>query len=475
MPSLDSSSNSSSGGTAPDALYRSVHTNNDQQPSSKTVLSTTATCLAIFKGNIGPGILNLPRAFALTGYGLGSLLFIAIGLQGIYSMWLLVECQRYISSNRRLTFMDIAEHAFGGGRIVEILLFILQGGVCCVFLSLISTNLHAAIPHYVSYVHAVLFVALYMVVSSTLREIKDLFYLNATANLFMVLAIVTAIAAGMIMAHDNAHARFAKPGLSNVIFFTSDLFFAFEGIGLVLPIENAYDHANNRMSFSFVLVSSMALVALAFGVTGVAGSIGFNVQTGSITAFLHEEYPNVLWYSIVNVLVIVAVALTFPLQLAPAAQVLEGWMNKSANIVELDASETSMMPINATTPEETNHETTSEHSPSSPPAPITEGADEIRQTRTGYGWLYQRWGLVVMFTIIVLAVDDLSLLMGLFGAVGQTGLAGMPCAIHLALQYQGRAPRNIWMSVLDILILILTAIVMVAGCIVSLHQIVTAH
>jgi hypothetical protein len=39
-------------------------------------------------------------------------------------------------------------------------------------------------------------------------------------------------------------------------------------------------------------------------------------------------------------------------------------------------------------------------------------------------------------TVIVRIVDnDVSLLMGLSGAVGQTGLAGMPCAIHLALQY----------------------------------------
>jgi hypothetical protein len=94
-------------------------------------------------------------------------------------------------------------------------------------------------------------------------------------------------------------------------------------------------------------------------------------------------------------------------------------------------------------------------------------------TTTSYAWLWRRWGLVVLMTVIVLMIDnDVSLLMGLFGAVGQTGLAGMPCAIHLALQYQVRVPRHTLMSIVDLLILLLTLVVMVAGCAVSVLKIV---
>jgi hypothetical protein len=68
--------------------------------------------------------------------------------------------------------------------------------------------------------------------------------------------------------------------------------------------------------------------------------------------------------------------------------------------------------------------------------------------------------------------NAVSLLMGLFGAVGPTGLAGMPFSIHLALQYQGRAPRHTLISIVDLLLLLLTLVVMVAGCAVSVRQIV---
>jgi hypothetical protein len=61
-------------------------------------------------------------------------------------------------------------------------------------------------------------------------------------------------------------------------------------------------------------------------------------------------------------------------------------------------------------------------------------------------------------------VNDLGILMSLFGAVGQTGLAGMPCAVHLALQYQGIAPKNSFWSLVNVMILLFCTAVMLTGC-----------
>ena len=361
--------------------------------------------------------MNLPAAFALTGCVLGSALFFLVACQGIYTMWLLVECKTLLAdkydrehqlqqghslggdlerdeqqqmsvlltaenSTRvrseltttsasggqvgsstmpnaappQWTFMACARASLGGvgGRVVEVLLFVVQSGVCCVFISLLSTNLEAAFPALGSFaaVCCVTFVMLFMVL---LRFIKDLLWLSATANLCMIIAIFTSTLAGIIVAvirrQDNLQQQqladinsenglgngygddnseyastritYFNPSLSAIVTFMADLFYAFEGIGLVLPIENSFGLAagagpNGGAStsassslFQPVLIRSMSIVAILFLCIGIAGSVGFPdiVGSGSVTAYLELAYPDVLWFSVVNYLVILAVAM----------------------------------------------------------------------------------------------------------------------------------------------------------------------
>jgi hypothetical protein len=87
-------------------------------------------------------------------------------------------------------------------------------------------------------------------------------------------------------------------------------------------------------------------------------------------------------------------------------------------------------------------------------------------------WIVRRYLLVLGCALVVLVVDDLTVLMSLFGAVGQTGLAMMPCAIHLKLQQEGIAPRNVVMSFVDILTIAFSFCVMSTGGIFSLQAII---
>lgn len=372
----------------------------------------------------GPGCLNLPAAFALTGCVLGSGLFLLVACQGIYTMWLLVECKTMLADkyDRELlnlhqqqprgggldplsvdnqehdhqqssmvlttqdatrvpsqltttslstsattgavsivsnaapqwTFMTCARVSLGsaGGRVVEILLFVVQTGVCCVFVSLLSTNLEAAVPSLgsVAAVCCVTIVLLFMVL---LRFIKDLLWLSATANLCMIIAIFTSTLAGTIVAiirhQDNLQQQqlyesniengignadgdnpgsastevsYFNPSIAAIVTFMADLFYAFEGIGLVLPIENSFGGISGGASragssavpssspFQPVLIRSMTIVAILFMCIGIAGSVGFpDIRSGSVTAYLELQYPDVLWFSVVNYLVILAVAL----------------------------------------------------------------------------------------------------------------------------------------------------------------------
>jgi amino acid permease len=467
-------------------------------------LSATAAALALLKGNLGPGILNLPHAFARAGPALGAVLFLIVSLQGLYSMTLLVSCKNWIlhynhrgegvtSQINVQTFMDVTQFALGsaGGRLTELFVFVLQLGVCCVFISLIATNLQAAFL-WLSSAVAIALIALAMMGAVLLRFIKDLFWLNAIANTFMFIAILTATIASLINIHrglNQSEASSASHGtLSAGVSFTADMFFAFEGIGLVLPVENNYDHppshstaptsSTKRWHFSSVLLLSMSAVALLFALTGLTASIGFSdIASASVTAYLKHTYPNVLWFSIVNLLVLIAVALTFPLQLTPAMEVLEKWLTEFS---QLGSSWKCRHPC-------TMHRSSSDDNAVSSSSSLEDSLHDhmshsghIAAARTTvlasiwnqYSWVVRRWMVVLSCAAFVYLVDDLGILVSLFGAVGQTGLAGMPCAVHLVLQRRHVAPKNIVRTVADVLIIIFCTLVMILGCFLSVLEII---
>ena len=306
--------------------------------------------------------------------------------------------------------------------------------------------------------------------SRLLRFLKDLIWLCATANAFIVVAVITATVAGLwnYVELQSANIVAANPTSSAIVTFTCDMFFAFEGIGLVLPVENSCRLP--QPNFPRILISSMSVVATLFLLIGISGSIGFpSIRSGSVTAYLEREYPHLIWFSMVNFLVIVAVAFTFPLQLAPAMEVLDQWLDGTLEDPSVDSGASCGLDIASS--EDECDRTSIQNQLSTQKVVIAR--DELFPAPTSlhqqhccksHSWLFRRWGMVILCATIVLLVNDLGVLMSLFGAVGQTGLAGMPCAVFLALQYQGIAPKNVLWSVLNMLILAFCSAVMVTGC-----------
>jgi len=194
----------------------------------------------LIKGNLGPGCLNLPRAFSVSGWAMGTFLLLVVATQGIYSMMLLAELKQTLldADHHVHTFMDVAQASLGskGRTFVQFFLFFLQAGVCCVFLELMATNLKAQTSLSTNLSTLCVTGALLLVV--LVRFVKDLRCLSTSANVFMVTAIVTAASAAIsaIGANDIALPPKATSNPGNVITFISSMFFSFEGIGLVLPI-----------------------------------------------------------------------------------------------------------------------------------------------------------------------------------------------------------------------------------------------
>lgn len=435
----------------------------------------------LMKGNLGPGCLNLPHAFALSGWLLGIWLFALVVIQGVYSMWLLVYCKDLLRDKGAHTFMDVARYSLGslGGRLVQTFLFILQAGVCCVFLSLISTNLQAqSAMSDVTSVACVTFILLFMVL---LRFIKDLRWLSTIANCLMVISISTAAISGMIEVLNDPHRETPKRSTNSaedIATFVSSMFFSFEGIGLVLPVENSFtagyiDRAEEKeanIRFRYVLVGAMSAVASLFAWIGLSASVGYpDIHNGSVTAYLERKYPDNEWYGIVNSFVMIAVLLTFPLQLNPAMEVLDEWF--APGCIPLCYDHRVVLggyDVSATTEDECQQEEVLR-------VQKEDGGNAVTNHRSCCGkkeWVLRRWLVVFSCAIVVLLVDDLGVLMSLFGAIGQTGLALLPCACHLSLQRSGEAPRSVLRSAIDVFIIAFSIAVFITGCVFSFREII---
>jgi amino acid permease len=109
----------------------------------------------------------------------------------------------------------------------------------------------------------------------------------------------------------NEGGRSRTSDWGDIVTFVSAMFFSFEGIGLVLPVENSFtasyatleeeSKANHRYR-RCVLPGAMSVVDILFIAIGISASLGYPyIENGSITAYLKEKYPNNLWLDIVNV------------------------------------------------------------------------------------------------------------------------------------------------------------------------------
>ena len=465
----------------------------EASPERETVKRITGldATSALIKGNLGPGCLNLPHAFSLTGWALGSFFFCVVAIQGIYSMWLLTYCKQLLTDHGKdgKTFMDLARLSLGGfgQRLVQIFLFVLQTGVCCVFMSLVSTNLQGAFNALgfldVSSYTRTTIVTLSLMALVLLRFIKNLRWLSAIANGLMIIAIFTAASAGLVEIVQNSKTllppKAASSSFQDMATFVSAMFFAFEGIGLVMPIENSFtagyidpnDVRRANKKFRKWLIFSMSIVASLFVFIGVTASIGFpDIDSGSVTDYLVVRFGNP-WYQIVNGFVIVAVLFTFPLQLTPAVEVLDEWFgpgcsplccspSSQGELVVVESYERAPEVVTTLNEGETFHD-----------EPDSIAAESPASLCRKYEWVLRRWLMVLGCAVVVNVVSDLAALISLFGAFGQTGLAAMPCLMHLNLQRNGIAPKNIMQTVLDIVILSFCSLVMLTGCSFSLQQI----
>lgn len=291
-------------------------------------ISVAAVVVHLLKGNIGPGAMSLPSGFSKTGLYAGPALFVAVALVSVYNMELLLRCKQLVSPRAPMSFGDVGREILGpkGKLLIDVFLVGTQLGICCVYFTFVATNIHVVLPQSLQdainerqIIFAIFPVLLMLSWVRTLRRITPF---SGLAN-FAVLSGIAIVFYYSIDYWQHPRKPREPPVLANwsqLPEFYGTAVYSFEGIGLVLPIQNAMAQPER---FSRVLAVCMLSILVLFLFIGEVPTIAFGrIDNGSMTAVLHDYCEGWL-VTMANVALAFACTLSFPIQFYPAIDVLE--------------------------------------------------------------------------------------------------------------------------------------------------------
>ncbi|XP_019739616.1 proton-coupled amino acid transporter 1 isoform X2 [Hippocampus comes] len=315
-----------------------------------TGTSFCQTLIHLLKGNIGTGLLGLPLAVKNAGLVLGPVSLLCMGLIALHCMRVLVDCSHYLSAKMNrpsLTYGEAVQysmenvswlrrHSHWGKRTVNLFLIITQLGFCCVYFVFLSDNVkqvveaanattfncqvdggnqtQVLVPSFDSRLYMLCFLPAFILLVFT-PNLKYLAPLSLIANLVMATSLV------LIYFYSITHIKYpidlplVGQAKDYPLFFGTAIF-AFEGIGVVLPLENKM---HRPQSFPLVLYLGMGIVTFLYISLGTIGYMCFGADIGgSITLNL----PNCWTYQAVKLLYCFGIFITFALQFYVPAEIL---------------------------------------------------------------------------------------------------------------------------------------------------------
>ncbi|CAG2114919.1 unnamed protein product [Medioppia subpectinata] len=290
------------------ALELVLQKNMIPEPSTQT--SNMQTMMHLLKGNIGTGILAMPSAFANAGILLGTVALPIMGIICIHCMHILINCNQILCQRfgcNNLDYDEVAIKAFSvgpkrlrrlaksAGVCVTIFLLITQFGFCCVYALFVAENLRQVIIGLSNNgvdleVHIYMLLLLPFVITlNFIKSLRTLSIASAVANLLQTAGLFI-VFYNLIQELPNTWERPAIVDIRKFPLYMGTAIYAFEGIGLVLPLQKEMREPDSFGGSVGVLNTGMTVVACLYTAVGFFGYLKFGDKVlGSITLNLPAE------------------------------------------------------------------------------------------------------------------------------------------------------------------------------------------
>ena len=416
----------------------------------------------LLKGYIGPGCLSLPWAFSQLGIFWGCMGCLIVNQWSTHNSWMTVVIKRRYP-NQITTYPDVGTWAYGRGfgHYVRTCICIQQTAICTVYMSFVGANLlavwsngnSATTLHHV----IVMTVALPAVIGvSCLASLKSMAPCSAWGGITLAVSLALV---GAVAAQDWSSRPLEAPSFhwSTSPLAMSAILFSFEGISLVIPIENSMARPQSfRTTFwivKYVVTAVFCLVAapcvLIFG----------HVSNGSITAYLLSTNPQGTQYwllSLANSFASLSVLLTYPLQMFPALELIGPLVNRRTKSHRNDNDDNN------------NDDNNNNDEP-------TQGKNDSSSSSFEGDSPRLRLGYVLVTYLIAVAVPNVQSIISLAGAIAGSSTALLIPPL-VELEYLKRHHKERWYSQWRCyLIFVLAVVFMLTGAIASILNIVQAY
>jgi len=265
-------------------------------------ISNCDTIVHLLKGNLGTGILAMPNAIKNSGLIVGNLGLVVMAFICIHCMHILVKTSHELCRRTGLPslgFSDVAETSFATSSssllqklapwvrtTINLFLCITQLGFCCVYFVFVSRNLEQVFDYYYGVLDYHWYMLIILVPMCCLVSIRNLKYL---APISMLANLLQFGGLGIIfyyLLQDLSYTWDVKyvASLQQLPLYFGTAIYAFEGIGVVLPLENQMKTPQEMKGWNGVLNTAMVIVSCMYISTGYFGYMryGENVK-GSIT------------------------------------------------------------------------------------------------------------------------------------------------------------------------------------------------
>ncbi|KAK3023423.1 hypothetical protein RJ639_042811 [Escallonia herrerae] len=295
---------------------------NHHLPAS-TQLKTFAN---VFIAIVGAGVLGLPYAFRRTGWLAGLLTLFSVAALTYHCMMLLIHTRRRLHPlhPKLSSFGDLGAAVCGplGRFSVDAMIVLSQAGFCVSYLIFVATTLSYVFPSpkILGFSPKSLYIWSCFPLQLGLNSIPTLTHL---APLSIFADVVDIGAMGVVMVEDVVIFLQQRPvlqafgGFSVFFYGIGVAVYAFEGIGMVLPLES---EMKDRNKFGKILGLSMAFISLMFGGFGALGYFAFGEETKDI---ITTNLGQGLLSKFVQLGLSVNLFFTFPLMMNPVYEVVE--------------------------------------------------------------------------------------------------------------------------------------------------------
>lgn len=295
--------------------------------SDKSKTSTKKTFFLLLKSFVGTGILFLPNAFSK-----GGLIFsvCALAFFGIYSFW----CYYILIKSKVITqvssFGDIGYKLYGTWMkiIILISLAISQIGFSGAYVIFTSKNLKAFIENVtnienVPTISLFIFQGICFIPLSFVRNVSKLSLPSLVANVFILVGLMIVVYYSSVQFCINQNFQAAEGIIwtfndNNWTIFIGTAIFAFEGIGLIIPIQDSMKHPQD---FPLVLSLVIGTVTMFFIIVGTIGYLAYGKYIE--TVILLNLPQNSIFVNLIQLFYSMAIMLSTPLQLFPAIKIIE--------------------------------------------------------------------------------------------------------------------------------------------------------